>query len=525
MSDRHREAFKNHMRSLLVKGYSIEDIEEGLRERTAREEAQPGPFASGYRMPEGVPQKLAAPSPADQSAIDAEAHEGRLNATKPTLGTRLLAGITGKDPREVALQFDDLQDPQKNPSTAGMLKTSNDLTRAGRMIGALPLGMGVGGAVAAASARGGQLAGALYGGAAASLATNIGTGKDAGQVIQDAGDDAMLSAGVSKGGEAVSGLMRKNKWIGQRADAADAGRLDAAKALPKGEEGLQAVSEAARDKAEAHIKGTVKQGQREYAASVDPSLGSAADPSPARTALMELSLKNRSLSSGAPLSGVQDRIKQVMGQIGDAPTVDDMLQIRRSIKKAADFKNPNPTEEQLAAREIYAAIKKSIPETKAADAAFAGVKKKAARQRDIIFRTDGEVSAGGTTRVAKEQAGARNLGRVGDTDKPGLAMKAQLDELAEDPVMREIMQEILDKKALDMTRPGMPKGATGLSGAVMWPVRATAQNARPVGYATERLASAAADPRISPATANALRAREQEKERARRYKAHYHGEK
>lgn len=202
-------------------------------------------------------------------------------------------------------------------------------------------------------------------------------------------------------------------------------------------------------------------------------------------------------------------------------TVGGALGQRRALQRSAAFRSASPTPDQLAAQEAYQALRGSIrnaaPDVAAADDAYSDYARQAERRRDILYRTEDNVVRGGghhpevpdmeyadelgqappQMRVGKEQAAAQTLGRIGDTNEPGLRAARYLGELAQmDPEFARALDFIANKKALEATRLSLHGlKPTSLTGAVshggLLPF--FEQNARALGAkAVDPLASALA---------------------------------
>lgn len=366
----------------------------------------------------------------------------------------------------------------------------------------------VAGRVAGAAA-GGAVAGGLYEGADA--AARGGDLADVGERAQEgAALGAAFAAPFAIAGEAAGGvskLLRRDPWIGRYARAKETGAYKdpAMKALPKGPEGIQAAAEKVRPQVMARDEQLVREGGQRYAAEVDPLMGQPADAGPMRRRLLEKSIESRNSNFDTTQKGkVQRAIKSVTDDIPPEPQVSDLLAARRNLKERSGYGQPAPTDDQRLNRELYQAIKNSLGETAAADDAYAAVMRQAGRRRDILARSEDQLTRGSALqsagpddveavleavppnmRVNYEQAIARNLKRIGDTNEPGMAMASYLDELAaQDEVFAKALDFVAAKKALEATRfavrgalPTSLSGATALAGVA----NSVGQNARAIG--------------------------------------------
>lgn len=211
-----------------------------------------------------------------------------------------------------------------------------------------------------------------------------------------------------------------------------------------------------------------------------------------------------------------------MGPEGTTNTVGGSLGQRRGLQEGAGFGSNAPTDSQGATRKVYQTfrrgIRKAAPDVAAADDKYAAHASKADRRKDILFNTESDVvgrvgahpeplpvehsdrllesghPAGPAAdlkasdfdlRVGKEKAARRTIGRVGDTNVPGVEAKPYLDELAgHGPEFADALKFVKDKKAQEAVRFGLKAnlpthlaGATGPGGYL----RLLGQNLRGIG--------------------------------------------
>lgn len=269
---------------------------------------------------------------------------------------------------------------------------------------------------------------------------------------------------ASAGRRAIQGA---SEWVKRYAHAQDAGLLPAARALPRGREGITRASEQARDRILARDADLTEQARADYQARVEPELANPASPAPVRRRLLEQGVANRT-SSGEPLNASVPRaVERTMRQMGGEPTVDDLLRIRRTIDQEAGFGAPAPTPRQAAARDIRGAVREGIreasPAVAAADDEFAAFRRLQNRRRDILTGSeDGprvadapvdDAANAAPLRPADAKRAAAQLERLGDDSVEAMRGAPYLDELAaQDPAFRAALDELMAKKALEATR-------------------------------------------------------------------------
>ncbi len=363
------------------------------------------------------------------------------------------------------------------------------------------------GQAAAAGAGTGALVGAAEaGGHDEDIAAGAGRGAVAGGV---AGGGLQT---VAEGARGVSDLIRKNPWIKRYGDAKAGGNYETPEqmALPKGEEGIQKAAEQGRNRIVERNGKLLTEAGDKYDAAIDAALAKMPEKSPDAIVakLEELRAGNR-LGNGdvrdRGFEGALDEAKRRLGmkqvrvqhsEYQDRPEdfasvsdTKDLIDARRSLKDDAGFGQPNPTPEQRATKKVYHAIReplrKDVPGLGQADDEFSAAKTAADRRNDILHGSEdspamplveGEPPV---VRAGAEKQAASKLRTVGDTTVPGLSNKAHLEELADsDPEIRAAIEFILDKKAREAVRFGMPKIQTTLTKV---PQALAAQNARAIG--------------------------------------------
>lgn len=475
------------LEALLAQGMSLDEIIKELETAQAPDKVrppmagpQPGPYRERYRLPEQAlveakmrPQ-MASPSKPDPAPMQPPTVGQKMAAAldpsdllagaRDTLGAvgsgfnrMLTGGAYAALTDRLGLTAPEQRAEWERKSPAGKI--------VGETLGMAPLVASGGGVASALASRGGaaaaqglgkRLATAALDTAVPEAATSAIEGNDLGET----GRRAAVGGAVGIGGQAVGeGLKLTGKalsfldpWVARYQKAKDKGiyKRPDMKALEGGEEGVQKAAEEGRDRILARDVELNREAGQAFGEATDPLMGKVADPAPMRKALMELSLANRT-SSGEPLKkgAVQKRIKEIMDTLGPEPTVEDLVKVRRSLDEGRAAQSLNPTDEQVLNREIYAAIKDSIPEMKEADKAYAIAMDRSRRTKDIISNKEANVvDAEGEGRVTTEKAMARNVGRVGDTTRPGLEMRAHLEELAnQDPEFAAALDFVANKKA------------------------------------------------------------------------------
>lgn len=247
-------------------------------------------------------------------------------------------------------------------------------------------------------------------------------------------------------------LHEASPWIGRYADAKEAGRLPAAKALPAGREGIIDASRSARDGILARKDVLKGQAQGDYKSAIEPELGKPADVAAIQEGLAKLRAGNIVPATGEVVDEALERqIAALTKKMGDAPDVDSVLILRRSLKQAAGFKNPSPTPDQLAARQLYKAFKQGAqnasPVVKEADAKFAAAKTQEGEVMDTLGVPRGIGGKAANRKAAKE------LEYLGDDSVPALERQPDLQSLRNmDPGYAEALAQLEAKKALEATR-------------------------------------------------------------------------
>lgn len=210
-----------------------------------------------------------------------------------------------------------------------------------------------------------------------------------------------------------------------------------------------------------------------------------------------------------------------LGPEGTVNTIGGVLGQRRALKRGAAYGSNNPTPDQVAKRDVYqsyrGAVREAAPDVAAADDAFSQHATKAERRKDILFNTEDNVighqgehpephsvdhsdallegrpigpsaeaaAAPPALRVAKERAATATIGRVGDTNVPGLRARSHLEELgSHDPEFEAALSDIRAKKAYEGTRYSLHSSTAPnlreITGPNAW-IQAARQNTRALG--------------------------------------------
>jgi hypothetical protein len=325
---------------------------------------------------------------------------------------------------------------------------------------------------------------------------------------------------VVAAGRGTSNLLRSNPTIGRYARAKEGGAYEKPdmKALPPGQEGMQKAQEQGLDRIVNRDRELAKQASDAYHASVEPELAKPIDTDAMRMRLLEGRQGNIDPDSGLPIRPEVDAAyNRAFDRTPEQATVRGTLMRRRGLQQDAAFGAPSPTEAQSANRDVYQTFRQAVrdasPEVASADDAYTAHARQAARRSDILFNTEENVipSGGGggfadarpvdadpatptgaaaalegpaDMRVSKARSAATTLGRIDDTNVPGLRAARFLEELAgQDPEFQQALEFIANKKAYEGTRFGLPQLPTSLTGATSFAGKLpfAQQNARAIG--------------------------------------------
>lgn len=368
------------------------------------------------------------------------------------------------------------------------------------------------------------LAGGAAGGAVEGAGRGVASGQDLGGIAQDTLEGSaagIVGAGAGYvAGKGLEAAGKVSKKVREYATAKRAGLYDdpEMKSLPSGAKGNQRASEIARDRVLTRDDEIASEAQQAYRNAVDPRVKTPIDPDAVRAPLRDLAEANQT-STGANVNpGVPPMLRRVTDGLGYEPDVGDALKLRRAIGEEAGFGAAAPTQEQLAARKVYGALRQSVrqaaPEVAQADDAFANYKRGQARRNDILFRSEdggrpvdlpdhmgpeaaslAEVpSARQAMRIGDEMKAATAIGRFGDDSVEAQRLAPYLEELAgQDPKFKEALDFLLAKKALEATSPSLsPVLQTNLNQAVSLGgmLNVGKQNARALGRTTFDLGDA-----------------------------------
>lgn len=336
------------------------------------------------------------------------------------------------------------------------------------------LAASAGGRILASGATGALAGTALAGGESAVAGNNAEEAADAlkaGALSGGAGG-LLLGAGA-EGLRALGNMIRgSSPWIDRYARARDSGALDQVRAdtrsgaLPAGKEGIRRASERARDEILARDATLTGEATGAYRGAVDPLRPQRVPATPVQTRLLDLEAQNMT-SSGEPISATLPRVSErVSRQVGEAPTLDDLLRIRANLDEQAGFGAPAPSNSQLATRQVRGAVRQGIreasPVVAAADDEFSRFAQTQNRRSDILTgreagarAADAPVIPGEAAplRVSDEVGAATRLGRIGDETEEGLRLAPYLEELAaQDPAFRQALDRLVAKKAFEGTR-------------------------------------------------------------------------
>lgn len=358
------------------------------------------------------------------------------------------------------------------------------------------------------TAAGKNLLGPLADKFAGRLATNTASGAVVGGAQggnEGAETGAILGAGgtlvgeaAKLGGRAVRGA---SQYVDDFARAKQAGAYENPQlaGAPKGTEGVQKVAEGVRDRIFARMEQLGADQKKEYAAAIAPYLQKGVNRDKAIEALNVAYHKNLHPDTEVPLdAGFAKAIEDTIKELYQAePTLAGVSSRMGRVREEAGYQNPSPSPENVSARKLYSSLDASIdssvgPEVQAARGQAASNAKGHRRYRDIMLRSEGNVSRGagpedvpgeittvademkpGDMRVQKETQAARFLKRVGDDNVPGNEAKSYLEELAAaDPEFARQIELLRAKKAQEAVRPSMrgqtPQSLTGAVEAGGW---------------------------------------------------------
>jgi hypothetical protein len=333
-----------------------------------------------------------------------------------------------------------------------------------------------------------MIAGGLVGGTQGA----VGSGGDLEATFEGAGAGAAAgaaSATIPLGVDmARRGIQKASPWVGRYAQAKDAGKLPAAEALPKGQEGVTRASEQARDKILTQRDAKMAKAGTEYQAVEDAAASAPADVSKVREALDKVRQGNQ-LSTGQPISrALDDEIAALEAQVLDDVPTSDLLALRRSLQERANFQNKSPSDREMAARKLYEALRQGVrsssPALGEADDMFSAASKEA-RKTDELLGSNKPVKS-----VKQRRAAAAELEYLGSDSVPAQRRAPDLEALAsQDPVFAQALDDLMAKKALEATRLTLTPGVrTGFTPAVSHIGGMPLQVAAQLGRAGGRLA-------------------------------------
>lgn len=287
------------------------------------------------------------------------------------------------------------------------------------------------------------------------------------QALSDTTQGMKTSAGIATGAEALRGVTRMMPMVRKFAEAKDAGRIPAAKALPKGQEGITRASEQARDTILARKGDIEKQGSAAYGAVVEPAKKMPAKTQPIRDKLQEIRAQN-TMDDGTVVDEVLDaELAKLEAKTLSDRSMNDVLKLRKSLEKSADFGNTNPSDKAKAHREIYHAFRDGVratsDEVAQADDAFSAMKEQGGVVEQVMGGKVNPKDPKSMRRAAAELEHAGNSTTAAHQRQPGYDQMSALD-----PGYREAMKQMEAKRALEATRlfTTEPGTRTGLGQAV-----------------------------------------------------------
>lgn len=378
---------------------------------------------------------------------------------------------------------------------------------------------------------GNALASSLPGRVATNAASGATTAALSGEDIEGQQLGAGLGAAGTLAGTALKagarGLRAVSPWVDDFAEARASGILKAPEIrdLPGGPRGVKLAAEGSFERIVEHDAALVGAQKDKYRAAIEPFLASKIDRTKAFDVLNRQYLANLDPRNGAPYDDVLDAAYRdafdYLGGLrpkggGHAPggkpgftyTANEpepdllgMMKQTQSVRNKAGFESLAPSPSNVANRQVLGAYKAAIDasapapvvsaRSEAADAA-----RGARRRRDLLLRTEGEITRptgerapsqpaaavdddeisgladelgppsgarapigearpAGDMRVQKKIQGTRLLQRVGDTNVPGIEAASALEELALDPVIERELRLIRAKKAAEAVQPSL----------------------------------------------------------------------
>jgi hypothetical protein len=306
----------------------------------------------------------------------------------------------------------------------------------------------VGGAVTAGAAVGGTQ-GALESGG--DLETTL-------EGVAGGAGTSLVAAGVPEGVRAArSTIQGASPWIGRYNAAKESGKLDAAEALPKGQEGITRASEGARDKILARRDAKMSEAGGKYQAAESAESAAPADVGKVREALDKVRQGNL-LSSGRPVSqALDDEISALESQLLDDVPTSDLLALRRSLQERANFQNKSPSDREMASRKLYDALRQGVrassPKLAEADDMFSAASKEAGKTDELLGSSKPIKS------FKQKRAAAAELEHLGNDSVPAQRRAPDLEALAkQDPAFAQALDDLMAKKALEATRLSLNPG-------------------------------------------------------------------
>lgn len=312
-------------------------------------------------------------------------------------------------------------------------------------------------------------------------------------------------------GGAASAALRSNKTIGRFARSKERGTFqDPEMPQQGGAEGIQKAAERGHGKVARRMAAKDATESRAYHEAVDPRLDTPVDADALRMDILEGRQAHLDPDSGIPLrDDVDAAYNRAFDNTPETPTVRGTLARRRALQQDAAYESQNPSEKQLANREVYQTFRRAVrnasPEVAAADDRFTAHAGQRSRANDILYNTEENVipsgnahpdalpidyadapeSASGRPRVGKERSAVSTLKRIDDDNEPGLRAARYLEELAEmDPAFAQALDFIAAKKSQVGTRFSLkglkPTSLTGATEFGGWGPTAR-QNARALG--------------------------------------------
>lgn len=359
-----------------------------------------------------------------------------------------------------------------DPATSKLMEENQQMDKAMRRAGtAAVAGATVAGAVAPFAKRAYDATSTL--GRAAGLATRTGigageaaTGAAAGSVAGDlasgetegmgrrAAESGAIGGALGGSAELLrAGVRSAMPWVRKFGEASDAGLMKGAEELPPGRLGSVKASEIARNKILERDKVLMGEAGAKYSAAIDPELSKPANADAIKEELTKIWKANTVPSTGTPINEALDNeIQSLIAKLGPAPTVGDVVALRRSLQQAANFNSASPTDKQLAARELYGAFRTGTREASPAFGAADDAYSAASTQHETRMGIMGNKNGIGDDPQAL-RAAAAELSNLGEESLPALQRSGDLERLAaSDPEIAKALKELEAKKALEATR-------------------------------------------------------------------------